>query len=283
MAKKLDIEEEQTPEGAAAVEEGIEETPPLEVVIGEEPPEEKPEVVTMTPEEYAALKAQSDSTKAMRESIDGLASKLGAPTVVHAPPANAPQQTPEEYFAEHSDEIFDKEKGAAVLAKYNRMVSEKEYGPLLRGMSSTLANTRKELLEAKDPHFKRYKAEIDALVAQQPPEVQIAPDVYERAWITVRQRHQGEIEEETVNSKVDAAVEKKLKELGIDLAKLKGNGGRPAAHVQSEGRSAPTVTTGAQRQRVRLPDQKTKAALEAEALRKGMDIEDLYRIRGYIS
>jgi len=249
----------------------------LEVAVGPEE-EKKPDVVTLTPEEFAALKAQSDSAKAIREGIEGLGSRLSQPTVV-APPANVPTETPEEYFAKHADDIFDKEKGAAILAKYNEMVAEKKYGPLLQGLSSSLANTRKELLESRDPHFKRWKGEVEALVAQQPAEVRSQPDIYERAWASVRAKHSAEIETETVDAKVKEAVAAALKEHGIEPGKPAG---RPAAHVNSEGRSAPTVSTGARKVTVRLPDAATRKALEAEAERKGLELSDLLRIKGYI-
>jgi len=251
----------------------------LQIDVGPEPPKTA-EVVTMTPEEFETLKRQSDSASAVKAGLEGLASKLQAPAPVVQTPVNAPSETPEEYFEKHADEIFDKEKGAAVLRRYNKLVAEQEYGPMLRGLSSALATTRKELLEAKDPHFKKYKVEVDALVAQQSPEVQLAPDIYERAWIAVRQKHQAEIEEETVNDRVGKAVEAKLKELGIDPTKPKADA-RPAAHVSGEARSTPQITTNAKRS-VRLPDAATKAKLEAGAKRKGMDLEDLLRVRGYI-
>lgn len=254
----------------------------LEVAVGPEPVEEDKSKVTITVEDLAALKAQGDSAKAVKEGIEALSAKLGQPTVVQAPPANAPQQTAEEFLAEHSDDLFDKEKGPAVFLKGVKMVAEKEYGGMLQGLSTSLANTRRELLEAKDPHFKKYKAEIEALVAQQPPNIRMQPNVYELAWDAVRKTHQAEIEEETVTDRVAKAVEAKLKELGLDAETLKKQGGaRPAAHVQSESRSAPVVTT-AQKRTVRLPDAATRVALEAEAKRKGMDLEDLLRVRGYV-
>jgi hypothetical protein len=266
--------EQEEASAAEAAEEGG-----VDISVGPEE-EKKPEVVTMTPEEFAALKAQGDSTRAMKEGIADLASKLNAPAP-HPMPVNAPTQTPEEFYAEHSDDMFDKEKGGALMAKYTKMVSEREYGPLLRGMSTALSTTRKELLEAKDPHFKRFKGEVESLVAQQPPDVQIQPDIYERAWQTVRAKHSAEIEAESVKSQVDAAVEAKLKELGIDPKNIPAGGMRPAAHVNSEGRSTPSVSSSS-RPRVRLPDAATKQKLEAEALRKGMAVEDLLRVRGYI-
>ena len=265
-----EVEEEDAPEAT--------EDQSLEVAIGPEK-EEKPEVVTLTPEEFAALKASGDSARAVQAGLEGLASKLGAQQAAPAPmPVNAPQQTAEEFFAEHSDEIFDKEKGAAVLKKFTKMASEQEYGGLLRGLSTTLANTRKELLETKDPHYKKYSKEVEALVASQPPDVRIAPDIYERAWAKVRNDHQNEIEEEVVNDKVAKAVEAKLKELGID-PNTKAGDTRPAAHVNSAGRSIPERGS---RAKVRFPDEATKTKLDAEADRRGIEREDLYRARGYL-
>jgi hypothetical protein len=250
----------------------------LEIAVGPEP-EKKSDVVTLTPQEFEALKASGDSAKAVKDGIEGLASRLSVPAPAVAP-ANAPQETAEEFFEKNSDDIFDKEKGPKLLRKFTKLVSEQEYGGILRGLSTTLANTRKELLEAKDPHFKKYKAEVEALVAGQPQEVQLSPDVYERAWTVVRQRHQSEIEEETVNDKVSKLVDEKLKALGIDPSKV-GAGLRPSAHVNSEGRSVPSMSS-ASKPRVRLPDEATRTALEKEAERKGMDLKDLLRTRGYI-
>ncbi len=253
--------------------------PETEIIIGDEKPEEEPkaEVVTLTPEDFAALKAQADSAKAVREGIEGLAGRLTTPA---APaPANAPTQSAEEFFAEHSDDIFDKEKGPALLKKFTKMVGEQEYGPVLQGLSSSLATTRKELLEARDPHYKKYKSEVEALVASQPPNVRSQPDIYERAWAQVRAQHQAEIEKETIDAKVDEALKAKFKELGIDPEKPQG---RPAAHVSGEGRSIPQVTTGPVRRQARVPDEKTLAEIKAWAMQKGYDLDTALERRGYL-
>jgi hypothetical protein len=192
---------------------------------------------------------------------------------------NTPVQSPEEYFSEHSDDLFDKEKGAKVMAEYTRRVTEREFGPMFNAQAQALVSTKKELLSAKDANFNKYEAEIEALVKSQSQAVQLQPDIYERAWLTVRQKHQVEIEEESVNSKVNAAVEAKLKELGIDLNKKPENA-RPAAYVNSEGRSTPNVASG--KRTVRLPDEATKTKLENEAKRRGLDLNDLLRTKGYL-
>ena len=257
-----------------------EETDELQVDVGPEP-DEKPEVVTMTPEEFAALKASSDSAKAVKEGIEGLASRLVAPPAAPAP-ANAPQQTPEEFFEEHADEMFDPKKGGELLAKHQKMVAEREFAPLLQGMSTKIAGMSKKLLRSEDPHFKKYEAEVDALVAQQPPNVRNQPNIYELAWQQVRQNHQAEIEEETVNERVNKALDEKLRALGLDPTKpIQGQ--RPPAHVNSASRSTPAVSSaGGSTRRVRLPDEKTLTALKAEAQRKGLDLEDLLKTRGYM-
>jgi hypothetical protein len=275
--------------GAPQEEEEVTDDTP-EVVVGEEEEEKPPaEVVTLTPEEFAALKAQSDSAGALKAGLEGLASKLQPSQTVIQQPANAPQQTAEEFYAEHSDDMFDKEKGPALMKKFMKLASEQEYGGMLRGLSTTLAKTRGELLEAKDPHFKKYKAEVEALIAAQPADVQMAPDIVEKAWFTVRQRHQVEIEEETIStkvaSKVDELVNEKLKALGLDPEKVKAAGGvRPAAHVNSEGRSTPSISGGGSggKTKIRYPDEKTRQEVEAYALKKGLDVETVAARRGYV-
>ena len=270
----------QTPSVEAPPEEG--ETGELEVVVGPEPEakDEKPEVVTLTPDQFAELKAQSDSSKAIRDGIEGLAGRLVAPAAPQ--PANAPTQSAEEFFAEHSDDMFDKEKGPAVLKKFVRMVGEQEYGPTLQAQALALQATKKELLEARDPHYKKFKAEVEALVASQPPAVRLQPNVYELAWNQVKQTHQSEINEEEISERVNKALDEKLKALGIDPSK---GAVRPAAHVNSAARSVPAQSSaGAGGKRtVRLPDAATEQKLRAEALRRGLDFEDLLRIRGYTS
>lgn len=268
-------EEEKAPESEEEVE-----TPQTEIVVGEEEKaaEEKPEVVTMSPSEFASLKAQSDSAKAIKEGIEGLSSKLSYPQAQQTPAANSPQETPEEFFAKNADDMFDKDKGGKLLREYNKRVAQQEYGPIISGLSSSLATTRKELLESRDANFRKYKTEVEALVASQPPDVRIQPDIYERAWATVKTKHQAEIDEDTVSRKVDEALAAKLKELGIDPTKPAA---RPPVHVNSEGRSTPASGAGAAR-KVRLPDQATKEKLEREALRRGMNMDDLLRVKGYI-
>jgi hypothetical protein len=285
MAKnKIDFSLD-NPENAAVAETkeviasaSADEDEPLEVAVGPEE-EAKPEVVTMTPEEFAALKASGDSAKAVREGIESLSAKLGSAPPPQQQVLNAPQETPEEFFQKNADDIFDHEKGAAVLRKYTKMVGEQEFGGVITNLSTSLQATKKELLEARDANYRKYKGEVETLVNQQPPNVRANPDIYEQAWNVVRQKHSSEIEAENVKSQVDKAVEQALRERGIDPSK-KGDM-RPAAHVNSEGRSTPQAP-GASRGKVRLPDEATKNKLMAEAKKKGMDLEDLLRLRGYM-
>jgi hypothetical protein len=251
----------------------------FEIAVGPEP-DRKPEVVTLTPAEFAALKAQGDSAQAIQKGIEGLAGRMASPQPAAAPPVNTPVQSPEEFFAEHSDDLFDKEKGAKVLAEYNKKVIERDFGPMFSNISAQLAATKKELLLEKDPYFKKYEAEIEALVQAQPPNVRIQPNVYELAWRDIRAKHSKDIEDDSVNAQIDARVAERLKELGIDPAKPRQPEGRPAAYVNSEGRSAPSATPAGKRT-VRLPDEATRIKLEKEALRRGLELSDLLKIKGY--
>ena len=180
----------------------------IEIAVGEPEPEKKPEVVTLSPAEFATLKAQGDSAQAIQKGIEGLSNRFAAPQV--APPANAPMQTPEEFYADHADDMFDKEKAPKIMRQYNKMVMEAEYGPMFNAQAQALVATKKELLVSKEPLFKKYESEVEQLVKSQPGNVQLQPDVYDRAWLTIRERHRSEIEEESVNDKVAKAVEAKL-------------------------------------------------------------------------
>jgi len=248
--------------------------PELEIQVGEVKPEENaPKVVTMTPEQFAELQAKGDSAQAVLKGIEGLGERLAVP---QSAPINTPQQTPEEFFAEHADDLFDKEKGAKVLADYNRMITEREYGPILNSFSAQLVDAKKELLAAKDPMFKKYSSEVEALVKAQPKAVQMQADVLDRAWLTVREKHKSEILEEEVNKKVNELLDAKLKELGI-----KKNGDeRPAAYENSESGSGGMPQ--ARRSTVRLPDEATKRKLEDEANRLGLNFGDYLRVKGYV-
>ena len=190
-------------EPAAAAPEAADEGE-LEVAVGPEP-EAKAEVVTLTPEQFAELKASGDSAKAVKEGIEGLASKLAAPQAAPAAPINAPQKTFEEIFEEVSDDLYDKTKGAGAFRKLAKMVGEQEYGPVVTGLSTELAATKKKLLLNEDPYFKKYLSEVDSLIAQQQPAVRNQANIYDLAWAEVRKRHASEIEDDTVTKKVDAA------------------------------------------------------------------------------
>lgn len=248
----------------------------IEIAVGAEPEAKKPEVVTLSPAEFAALKAQGDSAAAIQKGIEGLGSRLSSPAQAQQP-ANAPTQTPEEFYAEHADDMFDKEKAPKVMAQYNKMLMEREYGPMFNAQAQALVATKKELLKSKEPLFSKYEAEVENLVRSQPANAQLAPDIYDRAWLAIRQQHQAEIEEDSVKSKIDEAVNARLKELGIDLAKVK-SGERPPAYVNSESRSQ--QASGSTKRTIRLPDEATRAKYEREALRRGMDLADLLRTKG---
>ena len=126
--------------------------------------------------------------------------------------------------------------------------------------------------------FKKYEAEVEALVRSQPANAQLQPDIYDRAWMNIRQKHQSEIEEESVSARVQEEVAKQLKALGIDPSKTKVEG-RPAAYVNSESRSQSAA--GSTKRTIRLPDEATKAKYEREAARRGLELADYLKTKGY--
>jgi hypothetical protein len=273
MADTREVEDQTT-----ATSDDVLEEDDFEITIGEAKSDEaaKPEVVSLSPEEFKSLREQADSSKAIRDGIESLGARMATP--VAPAPANTPEESAEEFFAKHSDEMFDAEKGAALLKEFTTRTMKKELGSVLAGLGSELAQTKRELLEAKDPYFKKYANEIDQLVASQPAEVRAQPNIYAKAWEVVRAKHQVEIEEESVNQKVADAVAAKLKELGIE-AKPNESGGRPAAYQNSAGRATP-APQGSGKTVVHLPNEETRKSLEAEALRRGMELPDLLRSKG---
>jgi hypothetical protein len=250
----------------------------IDVQIGEQAPEPKPDVVTMTPAEFAALKAQSDSAQAIQKGIEGLAQGLRQPTQA-AQPANAQKQTPEEFYAEHADDMFDKEKAPAILATYNKMLMEREYGPMFNAQAAALVSAKKELLESREPLYKKYSVEVEQLVKSQPPNVQLDPEIYDKAWQVIRNKHSSEIENESVDAKVKAALDAKLKELGIDPEKITASNPRPPAYENSAARSTGGQANG--KRTIRLPNKETEDKLRREAERRGLDFADYARSKGY--
>ncbi|MFA5335699.1 MAG: hypothetical protein WC324_02140 [Candidatus Omnitrophota bacterium] len=243
----------------------------VEIKIGEDEIDDKPEIVTMKPDELAVLRAQADTAKAVKEGIEGLASRMQMPQA--QAPVNTPQQTPEEFYAEHSDDLFDKEKGAKVLAQYNKMVMEREFGPMIQGMSAKIGTLAKENLKLSDPLFKDYESEVDALVKQQPANVQSMPDVYERAWLTIREKHRGEIETKSIDAKVEERLNARLKELGIDSASA-----RPPARINSDSRSVGAGPAPKSTIRFKTEEDRDHAVREAE--KRGLSLSDYMRKKG---
>ena len=252
----------------------------LEVVVGAETEpkdkEEKPEVVTLTPEQFEELKARGDSSKALSESIAALGTSLNRPVVVQAQPANAPQETPEEFYEKNADRMFDPKEGAQLMAKYTKMVAERDYGPMLRGQAVALAQSNWKLLKNEDAHAKKYSKEVEDLVAQQNEATKLMPNVFELAWAEVRKRHATEIETESINAKVDEAVAAKLKELGLD----KKEPAKPVA--RTTGASSSATGAGERKRVVRRPDRAALEKVKAYMRRKGVDREWALRHFGYL-
>ena len=258
-----------------------------EIVVGghEEAEEVDTSVVTVKLDELNSLKAQAETARAVKEGIEGLASRIGAQP--QAQPVNTPKKSAEEFYAEHAEEMYDPTKGAKLMRQYNKMVAEEEVGPIVSSLSTELAKTKRELLETRDPLFKKYAAEVDALVNSQPSNVRMQSNIYELAWGQVRQTHEADIRGELVKSEVKEQVQAALKELGLEIDEKTGKPksqaqAKPPAYASGAGGRAPSQPVAGTRPRAVIKDAETEAKLRSEAKRRGMDFNDLLRAKGLL-
>jgi hypothetical protein len=238
----------------------------LEIAVGDEPQEPAPKVDMLEPGELAALRAQADSARAIKEGIEGLASRL-AP---QAQPANSPVQSPEEFMAEHMDDIFDKEKGPKLLAQYQKMVTDREYGPLIQSLSARVGTLTESVIEAQDPIYKDYRDEVRALVKSQPAGVQAMPDVFERAWLTIREKHRDEIEDK----RIEAKVAERIKARDEASASVK-----PPVRINSDARASGGGGSS-QRSVYRFKTEADKRDAEHQAELRGLTLSDYLKGKG---
>jgi hypothetical protein len=238
-------------------------------VIPEEPKEDddlpedyrnlsKKELVEM----LMAAKAGSDTASALQAAIQGLGDKISRPSPTPQPqmPVQQPGESSEE-FAKRVNQALFGENPYAVLKE----VITREVAPLLSGLQNQSVQTAKQLLlrdEEKGPIFRKYKDEVEAMVASMPPEHRNNPGVYEFALNQIQVKHMDEI----ISDKVKAALEGKAEEPQVVVRKPQVSQG-----TTSRGSLAPKTT----KKRVVIDEAK---ALELE--RKGIDLKDYIRMNG---
>ena len=209
----------------------------------EEPAAEAPadDKVTMTREEFSALKAGQDSTTTLSQSFGKLAERLGQPRAPEVANVAAPVQSTDE---ELENEIFTPGKTMATIRK----ILAAEGAPSQGQSIQALMQTNRKLLEL-DPATKdlygKYKAEVEAKVQSIPPQYRFQPDIYEKAYHEVLKERQSEIVESRAQELADKAVAAALAKYGITAgSKLPG---KPALQQEAgpggAARPTPSKTT----------------------------------------
>ena len=239
---------------------------------GEEAPEEESEEtaddskMTLSRDEFEALRNKSDSTSALTESFKTLAEKLNRDPETPANVAQKPGESEEE-FAKRLEEMMFKpgQTGKAIQEAILRYVS-----PAIQQSMGAAIEAHKRVLELDPdtgPKFKRYKDEIEKKVGALPQNQRLMPGAYKWAYDQVVSEHQGEIIEELVAERVAKALE----EQGIGPAGER----KPAQKFDGEtGMSAPAA--GKRRKIYVKPEHYRQAEL------LNMDIQDYLRAKGII-
>jgi hypothetical protein len=237
-----------------------------EIVIlrpGEAAPAETPEEpdstkVVLSKDEYEALRKGSDSSSAI---VTGLKDLAGAMRPGQQP-ANIDQKPGEseaDFEKRLEAEMFEQGKAGKVISEAITRQTRGTLGALI-GIMSDQNKQLVELNPSTATVFTKYKGEIENYVSSLPANQKNNPLVWTQAVNEIKRRHQDDIIEETVNSKVqeriDAEVNKRLAEYGIDPGAPAGDRStaRPRASMVSGalgGRSA-NVTTGTERPRTKV-------------------------------
>jgi FtsZ-binding cell division protein ZapB len=227
---------------------------------GEEQVEAAAETPTVTRAELDELKQRADNSSQLAQAIQQMAGKQQAAPAV---PDRQPGESQEDFRKRINDSIFASADPYALIAE----IAKRELAPIIGQASHGAATIAKKVIELdpdKAPTFKKYKKEIEEFVGALPAAQQALPQVWEYAHTQVTLKHQDEIQSERAEKIAEQIVERKLREYGIDPAKVSG---RPQVSY-AEG-SASQPGQGTRRRVVRY----TQRDLDA-ADRKGLSIED---------
>jgi hypothetical protein len=241
-----------------------------DVIPEEESEEDK------VPEEYKSLtkkqlvemlsKAQEESNQAaaLQAAVSSLGEKLSKPSSTPHGFEVSPQKKGEsdEEYAKRINETLFGDNPYQVLQE----VIRREVQPLLHGIQSQTVQQAKQLLERdeeKGPIFKKYKEEIESMVAAMPAEHRNNPGVYEFALNQIQIRHMDEIIQDRVRMELEKA---KGDEPQVVVRKPQVSQGQT-----TRGSLAPKTT----RKRV-IIDEATAIRLE----KQGIDIKDYIRMNG---
>lgn len=279
--------------GAAPSLDGFEDEEPDETEIitlgpGEKPPEGDEDdeeggdegKVTLTRQEYEALRQGKDPTDVLAKGLADLKDVLGKQQ-----PANLQQQPGE------SDEEFEKrlEQDLFAEGKSGKAIKEaiQRYGGGQIGQLMTyISSQNKKLLELdgeRGPIFKEYRGEIEKFVEGLPPEQQNHPQVWDYAFEQVKGRHVDDIAKKRADERIDELVNARLREMGYDPDSVPQNGGqkkRRASHVESGRGSANAGAAPAKKRKIYATADDKEAARRSGIATEGPAFERFLANRG---
>jgi len=149
------------------------------------------------------------------EGFKGLQEALKGP----AQTVNVQQQvgeTDDEFEKRLEKELFSEGKtGKAVKEAIQRYG-----GGQVSQLMGIISQQNRQIIEMhpeKSTVFNRYKGEIETFVKDLPQDQQFHPQVWDYALEQIKNKHKEDLDKESVDAKVSAAVEARLKELGIDV------------------------------------------------------------------
>jgi hypothetical protein len=220
------------------------------------------------------LTSKSDSVEAMRQGIADLGDKLQGQQRAQQ---NVPQQQPGESLAAFKErfnkELWKSKDPFSLIQQAAAQVVAPAFQELSRGTAT--ANKRALLSDSEDgPVFKKYKKEVENLVASLPANQQNNPQVWDYALQQVKQNHSSELEEE----RIERIVAERLAELGHD-----GRGSRSEPSTRSpkaDERTEPAFSESASAGR-RSPKKKAFLTQEDYVImqQKGISERDYVRVK----
>lgn len=250
---------------------------------GEKPPEEEEEEegggdddrITLSKEEYEALKSGKDPTNALAKGLEDLKDVLkgqGAAANVEQKPG----ESDEDFEKRLEEELFSEGKSGKAIKEAVQRYSGGQTSELM----AYISQQNKRLLqldEQKGPVFKRYQGEIEQEVQKLPAAQQKHPQVWDYAFEQVRTRHKDELEQESAEERANRMFKEKMEALGLDENGEPLEGGRqqaPAkkkrpAHVESGKGSANRTSSGGPKKKKLYVTEQDKE----EARRSGVPVE----------
>ena len=177
--------------------------------------EEDTEKVTLSKEEFEALRSSANSVEAMREGISKLGENMQGQRKaepVNEAPVQQQGESDDAFWKRFQDELFKSDNPKPLFEEMmNRMA-----GPYVNQQNAELAKANKRLMML-DPdrgtRFKKYLSEIEGFVQTLPREQQTHPQVWEYSYNQVLQRHTDDLISEEVEKRMREREEERNQSL----------------------------------------------------------------------